>query len=185
MSDPSFTQDLNLKYILVKTNYNNRALAKKECVDLMFDAMKNLDSYLSNMNIIEIPMPDDDSLPSEIEKIHSTYVIPSTKNVKLLYSVHSGYTWIDAEDSNNKLYKNCGDVDEIRQQLKDSGINDSGCFVFQISESTLNFKIVLLKFLICLTKIHFCGHFDVDSIYRIKYYNDVKTLVCNFDTESG
>lgn len=218
MIDPYFNQELHIKYIVVKTNYNNRAIADIKYCKPFFAAMNEFHHYLSELcsdyersddsSSIDDSSDDDNSFENnknysdydlmyivptiKFKKNKSVYIIPPTSSngVKLLYAVHSGYSWID-EDCDKKTYINSNDesdvkkINDIRQKFKHAGIDDSGCFVFDIGNASIQFKDVFFNFLTHLTKAKFCGNFNMRALEEIKYHKKTKTLFCVFDTESG
>jgi len=186
---PRYNDVLDVKHIVVSTHYNNRALSKKECVDAMRSAMSLAsETYLEDLEEKFIDDDDADNIPTS-RKYGNVYVIPPEPHIRLLYTLHNGYTWIDKDIANGKpLYYNENDieyVDNRREILKNDGINDSGCFVFELSENTnVDFR-QLLELVTDLTNMKFCGFFCMSGLYNVMYHPNSKTIFFEFDTESG
>lgn len=131
----------------------------------------------------------------------SIYILPPSGTIRLLYTNHSGYTWIDETDNDDDphIYYNQNNntyVKKIRSKLNNRLANtkhidhmdsdiDSGCFVFEISEDTFLHFRDLLYFSNELTEMNFCGCFDLGTLYEVKYFRSKKAVVIMFDTESG
>jgi hypothetical protein len=194
MTSPRFNEELNVKYILVKTDYNNRALTDKKCCRIISATMGDFEDYVDDGN--DNYFPDSDKFRKIVEN-KSIYYIPSPGKIRLLYTVHSGYTWIDEEELNEeeggiKVYPNrsLGDEEDdytiVRQLFKDNDVNDEGCFVFELIEPTLlMFRDIMFNFIMPLTKMEFCGHFYIETLSDVEYNENCQAITFRFDTESG
>lgn len=186
MSDwisPRFNQKLDVKYILVCTGYNNRALSKLDCIKVMREYM----SHLSDCQLEELETSftdEDDEYIKTPQKSGEVYIVPPESKIRLLYTHHSGYTWINS-DQENPVYYNDNDKEYVNNVQNLLGDLSSGAFVFELSEQeNLNFKD-LLNFSNELTEMKFCGFFGPSNLYAVQYYQDKKAIVFKYDTESG
>jgi len=185
MISPKYDDELDVQYILVHTNYNNRALSNKLCCKIMTDVMNDFSEYTLGGSDL-----DEEFDTEDLTKLGSVYHIPPAQLIKLLYTVHNGYTWIDADTSQKKVYINCDGTDDevsmVREKFKAHDLDDTGCFVFELVKKTkVNFRDVLFKFVSELTKMEFCGFFCMDTLYSIKYCEEANAILFTFDTESG
>jgi hypothetical protein len=185
---PRYNDTLDIKHIIVSTNYNDRALEKKECVDVMRSAM----DIISNVHLEELEeqfIDNDAEYISTLLKYREVFVVPPAQHIRLLYTSHNGYTWINKDIVNNEpLYYNGNDIEYVnskREILKNDGINDSGCFVFELSENTNVDFHKLLEFVTDLTKMKFCGCFYISCLCDVMYHPQSKSIFFGFDTESG
>jgi hypothetical protein len=195
MTSPRFDEELDVKYILVNTNYNNRALADPTTCDVMFDAMGTFAELCVDEKFpLGIKGFCDRNVPQpKIKKHESVYIIPPCEYFRLLYTVQSGYTWIDVEEDDNRamkdiIYPNVPKSDnyKIVREKFSKILDDSGCFVFEfISAVQIPFRTILFDFIKPLTKMKFCGTFCMQCLYKITYHEDIKAIIFSFDTESG
>jgi hypothetical protein len=184
---PRYNDSLDIKHIVVRTGYNNRALSKKECVDAMRSAMNNFEIYIDEVE--EQFVEDGEEYISTSQKYGEVYIVHPEEHIRLLYTNHSGYTWIDQDiTGSNPSYYNENDityVNSTRELLKNDGVNDSGCFIFELSENANTSFCYLLEFANNLTNMKFCGFFCMSCLHSVMYHPNSKTIFFNFDTESG
>jgi hypothetical protein len=180
---PRYNEDLDITYIIVRTGYNNRALSDLKCVSVMRDKM----NYLSECQLEEIEtsfIDEDGEYIANPEKSGEVYIVPPERTIRLLYTQHSGYTWID-NDLKDPIYYNGNDkehVDNVRNIL---GVLANGSFVFELSENAnIDFRYIL-NFSNELTEMKFCGFFHPSTLYDVQYYQEKKAIVFKYDTESG
>ena len=189
MSDPTFSEDLQIKYIVINTGYNNRALANTKCCNLIYDAMGAFDELELDTNADVDFYEENEDADIIKDDNSSVYTIKHCRNIRLLYTIHSGYTWIDIDIDDNPMYTNGNDVtyiNNVRDIFKQNGIDDVGCFVFELPRIiNVIFSRILLQFVGDLTEAKFCGFFSLNTITDVKYYEDTNTIVFDFDTESG
>lgn len=199
---------IDIKYVMINSSYNNRALANKKHCIIILNAMNHFSS-------IQFGEPYKDN-SDKIEKMDKIHYIPSSDHIRLLYMSHMGYSWIDEKTCQGKIYRNfivpddklnIEYVDKVRQELRTSSFVksdsehkifsdkpkftydikfDSGCFVFELdSETKIKYGDLLKNFVSELTKMRYCGFFNMDSLYSTEYCEKTKTILLKFDTESG
>jgi hypothetical protein len=130
---------------------------------------------------------------TNLKKNGSVYIIPECEVFRLLYTVHSGYTWLDVDANKgvlNPIYPNAADNSTDNYKAVRNTIcqvlDDTGCFVFEtLSPISIPFRSILFDFVQPLTEMKFCGFFSTNCLYTVTYHNDIKAIVFEFDTESG
>lgn len=178
---PRFNDKLDIKYILIRTGYNNRALSKLECVKVMREYMNRLDEC--QLEELETNFINDEYVVNPL-KSGEIYIVPPESGIRLLYTHHSGYTWIDT-NQNNPIYYNDNDQEYVNNVQNVLGELSNGSFVFELSEmANLDFRDIL-NFSNELTEMKFCGFFHPSTLYEVQYYQDKQTIVFKYDTESG
>src|SRR5260221_12051597 len=89
---PRYNDDLEVKYILVNSGYNNRALVSKECVKIMEQHI----GYFSEMQEIENTF---ESINDNVKELNCKInIVKGTDSFRLLYTHNVGYTWIDKDN---------------------------------------------------------------------------------------
>jgi hypothetical protein len=194
--DPGYTTNNKIRYLLINTYYNNRCLAKEDSAKNLYSAMMDFEEILETTEYSEEQKVKKES-DSDI------HIIPSTNAIKLLYTVHSGYTWVDQEDAKDKVYPNDNNLNhimEVRDMFKSNNVDDKGCFVFELPDIDVSLSCVMFSFLERFTgenlfanssgvktfdKVRFCGCFSLSNMYDVNYNKEEVTLYIGFDTESG
>jgi len=85
---------------------------------------------------------------------------------------------------------------EVRSMFDKIGVDDSGCFVFELPDINIALSCIMFIFLENFTgfvpyghinteKTTFCGHFTLSDMSDVKYNKDHMTLFIEFGTESG
>ena len=190
MESPRFNDTLSLKYIVVQSSYNNRVLSSREYAGILHDSISELSELIDDSTGYEEDGFDtyDEDKEEEIEyKDGEINIIPVFKHARLLFTQHSGYTWIDADSAKNKIYPNGNDEDTIQTCLT---ILDKdyveGSFVFELCKRyDIDFKDILHKFLRDLTQAEYCAHFDLENLEDAMYDAENGVLYLTFDTSSG
>lgn len=185
MESPRYNDKLDIQYILVKTDYNNRALADKACVTIMDSSMRHF-MDIHGQNEVSDKNSEHDDTPYQFGNV---YILPYDDGIELLYTKHAGYTWIDQETAQNMIYYNgaCDEdaINEVSALLCHHGVDDAGCFVFKTDLHEINFNDILNDFISPLTGIQFCGFFNMRNLSSVMYEKETKSLIFEFDTESG
>jgi len=149
---PRFSDDLDVKYILVKTNYNDRVLLdNKRCKKMLETLDEFSGNYLDdniNEELLQEEIDDIKSIKREkmLRNANSIYFIPWSYGIKLLYTNDNGVTY-----PNDRL-KIKSNVKSIRKLLKEDNIDDNGCFVFELLASLkLKFRNIMfgLTHIVC------------------------------------
>jgi hypothetical protein len=179
---PRFNDTLDVQFILVNTSYNNRLLADKDMCQQLVSQMGDFQCEDEDEDDDEETQDTEIRLPTG----SSTYIIPNNDNLQLLYTVHSGYTWIDEAQAQLKVYLNANeDISIVRKQLSDHNLSDVGCFVFKLRSLRKVKFASMLDFVSRLTEIKFCAFFHLGTLYSVEYSPDLKAIKFSFDTESG
>ena len=179
---PRFNQELNIKYIIIQTGYNNRAISNEECANIIKSSMELFNKIYLEDECNKIFQ--DYNYENYIYKKDKIYIIPSEQHIRLLYTKHSGYTWIDA-DKEYPIYTNGHTKKYVSNLTKKFNNIDNGSFVFELSE-IFNFVFNdILQFANNLTKMNFCNCYDSSTLYDVRYYNDFNAIVFEYDCESG
>jgi hypothetical protein len=187
VEDAYYTRPVEVKYIIVQSSYNNRMVAKEKYASDVFEAM----NQFQHMGLDTDPEEE----PSSFVRQGEIRIIPPTSSgFRLLFFKHSGYTWIDAETAQEKIYYNGNDpevVQETIRKLSDLEMKGnkylSGSFVFEmpsdakpISPHTIN-----IHFLDHLTKTEYCAWFNSWGLCFVKYEPDTKSMIFVYNTSSG
>jgi len=179
---PRYKESLPVKYILVETCYNNRALASEKS-GYIKEFLEILDGTIDVTDGAEC-FPDNSTGISEHPEVK---IIKNEPHSRLLYTCHRGYTWID-DDKDYPVYANGHSIEEIgnvRKHLTDNGIDDRGCFVFEVNGGNSVTPLKIQNVIFHLTEMNFCGFFCPNTLCDVKYYPSVNAIVYTFDTESG
>lgn len=180
---PRFNDELEIRYIIIHTGYNNRALSDIKCVNIMREQMNRLsECQLENLET-SFTNENDEYIKTSL-KSGDVYIVPPERNIRLLYTHHLGYTWID-QDQDEPIYYNNNNTSYVNK-VKTS-LDELSCasFVFELSENTQLIFKDMLNFSNELTEMKFCGFFCPSTLYDVQYYKKKKAIVFKYDTESG
>lgn len=202
MESPRFNDELKLKYIVIHSNYNNRLLGNRNYAKKLYNCINELSAFIAdtcdydegcvynvddNIKIIFKDYDSDDDSDGDDDKPKYTVnIIPDCEHARLLFTKHRGYTWIDKNDADGKIYANGHSDDEIENAM--SILNNDyvdGSFVIELYEPyDIEFRYIVSCFITELTKSKYCGCFDLSTM-NAKYDNVTNVLYLEFDTESG
>lgn len=176
--DTEINRPLKVSYIVLQTGYNNRALADEACCNIILEAMLNLCDAKRMPASGEYVLGDKDG---------SSHIIPPVISddgkisMRLLFTYHSGYTWLD---EGRTFYMN---GNAVSQALIDRLPSVHGAFVFELSDDfpMLRPFEILTGFIRELTEMKFCAFFDLANLNDVTYDDLTGSLVFDFDTESG
>jgi len=185
---PRFSQPIKVQYILVKTRFNKQALTSTDSHH--FDKfVEFIDDSTSHDGFK--PFPDNKS-DQDISNIH---IVKNQPHARLFYTRDNLSNELIAlerhvnSDTIFPIYNNGHSLDDInhcRTQFQKAGINDNGCFVFEINHQNLITPIEIQNnIFIHLTQIQFCDFFQPSSLSNVTYYPSVKTIAFEFNTETG
>lgn len=187
VEDAYYTRPVEVKYIIVQSSYNNRMVAEEEYASDLFIAMNQFQHMALHK--------DSEEEPSTFAKQGEICIIPPTASgFRLLFFKHSGYTWIDAETAQEKIYYNNNDpevVQETIRKLSDLEMEGKkylqGSFVFEIPSDAepISPHTINIYFLDYLTKIEYCAWFNSWGLCFVKYEPDTKSMIFVYDTSSG
>ena len=184
MNSPRLNETINVKYIVIQSFYNNRLLSKSEYANILYRCIGDLNYNIEdNCESNEGFQSGNIDIKFENDEIN---IIPDYNCARLLFTKHIGYTWIDEDDAQGKIYSNNHSDIEIKNCLDilDNSFVD-GSFVIELYKRIdIEFKYILTEFIRDLTEAKYCGFFDMSNMDAM-YDHDKGVIYLTFDTESG
>jgi hypothetical protein len=183
MESPRFNEAICIKYIVINSSYNNRLLSNKKYASILHSCIVDLSEHIEDICEPGEGFQRSDDVEFKDDVIN---IIPDYDFARLLFTKHSGYTWIEADEAQGKIYANEHSDTEIKDCLEI--LDDryvSGSFVIELSDHfDIDFRYILSRFIRDLTKAKYCGFFDMSQIEAM-YDSEKGVLYLVFDTESG